>query len=264
MRRGLLFGGAASAALGLAAMGLAASTPALAQSDDTAQAVQELFDSAQSDAIREIVRQYILDNPEVIMESVQLMRQRQEEAAQAAALAAMQDNEGALFKDPNSPVGGNPDGDVTIVEFFDYRCGFCKRTHETVKNFVEGDGNVRFVYKEWPILGPDSVLAARAALASREQEKYHEFHDLLMTEPNISEVTIRILAEQAGLDWDQLQADMESPFVTAHLEDTSQLAQTLGINGTPAFVIGNQLVPGAVDATTLETIVSDIRAQSEG
>jgi protein-disulfide isomerase len=227
----------------------------------TTAAAQE-FSSDQEQAIREVVRDYLLENPEIIMESIQILRQRQEEAAQAQAQATLTQNGAALRDDPNSVVGGNPDGDVTIVEFFDYRCGYCKRVHPTITDFIASDGNIRFVYKEWPILGPDSVFAARAALASREQDRYIEFQDLLMSERDVNRESVQRIAEQIGMDWAKLEADMDSPIVTAHIESTMQLAQALGINGTPAFVIGDEVIPGAVDANTLEAIVRDIREGS--
>jgi protein-disulfide isomerase len=168
----------------------------------------------------------------------------------------------ALERDPNSPVGGNPLGDVTVVEFFDYQCAYCKRVAPDVERLVQGDSNVRVVYKEWPILGPASVFAARAALAAREQDRYVEFHERVMSLDKVTEAGVMAIVRDLGMDAEQLRADMDAPEVAAHLEQTTQLAQALGITGTPAFVIGDELVPGAASAATLEKLVADARQGS--
>ena len=131
-------------------------------------------------AIEKIVRDYILENPEIITDAVRILKNRKEQADNAADLQLLASNRNALLNDPESPVGGNPKGDVTVVEFFDYRCGVCKRIHPIVDQLVKSDPNIKRVYKEWPILGPNSVLASRAAIASRKQGKYLSFHKVMM------------------------------------------------------------------------------------
>jgi protein-disulfide isomerase len=212
--------------------------------------------------IEEIIREYIQSHPEIIEDALRTLQVRRREAEQQRARDAVQANRDKLLGDASSPAGGNPQGDVTVVEFFDYRCGYCKRVAPTVKKLLEDDPNVRVVYKDFPIIGPDSALAARAALAAQVQGKYVVLHEALMaadgpfTMPAILE-----LAQKAGLDTARLQADMETPEIRASLERNHTLAQALGIQGTPAFVIGAELVPGAVDLNTLKAFVSRARAK---
>jgi len=158
-------------------------------------------------------------------------------------------------------VGGNPKGDITVVEFFDYNCGYCKRVAPTVSAVLNNDPNVRIVYKEFAILGPQSLVAARAALAAKRQGKYHEFHDAMMSAEQADGDSVTATARALGLDYEKLVKDMEDPKITEQLERNYRLATALGINGTPAFVIGDRLVPGAVDETTMMEIIAAERAK---
>jgi protein-disulfide isomerase len=213
-------------------------------------------------AIEAIIRDYILSHPEIVEDALRALQLRRREAEQQRARGAVQANRDKLLGDAGSPVGGNPQGDVTVVEFFDYRCGYCKRVAAAVKKLLEDDPNVRLVYKELPILGPDSALAARAALAAKGQGKYLALHEALMAADGPFTLPVILqLAQQSGLDTTQLQADMERPEIQANLERNHTLAQGLGIQGTPAFVIGSELVPGAVDLSTLKALVSQARAK---
>ena len=166
-----------------------------------------------------------------------------------------------MLHDASSPVGGNPAGDVTIVEFFDYNCGYCKRVAPTVKALLKSDPNVRVVYKEFAILGPPSVLAAKAALAAQRQGKYVPFHEALMSSGRATGSTIAALARNLGMDYGKLLKDMEDPAIGKTLQRTYRLASLLGINGTPAFVIGDQVVPGAIGADAMARMVSAERAK---
>ena len=206
------------------------------------------------------MREYLLREPEVIYEAIQELQRRQAEAAAAQQRAAIAANQGKLLDDPTSPVGGNPDGDVTLVEFFDYRCAYCRRVVSSMRALLEEDRGLRVVFKELPVLGPDSVRAARAALASRRQAGYVPFHFALMTTDDLSLQGIRAAAEQVGLDPDRLEADMAAPEVLAAIEANYALANALGIEGTPAFVIGDQLIPGAVDKGRLEQLIDEARS----
>src|SRR5205823_3690220 len=157
-----------------------------------------------------------------------------------------------LLRDNTSPVGGNASGDVTIVEFFDYACPHCKAAEPSVAQLVRDDAKVRVVYKELPILGDASVAAARAALAAHAQGKYQAFHDALMKVPGApNEATVFRVASEVGLDVERLKKDMASPDIAATLQKNYTLAQSLGINGTPAFVIGDAFAPGAVPLARL-------------
>ncbi len=222
-------------------------------------AEEPAFDAREERAIREIVADYLRQNPEIILEAVRLLRERRAQAEGDRRRRAILRLRDRLERDPNSPVGGNPDGDVTIVEFFDYRCPYCKRVAPTVRELLERDGNIRLVYKEWPILGPDSEFAARAALAARKQGKYLEFHDRIMAQERVDETSVLAAARELGLDVERLRADMRSPETERHLAETMELAERLGITGTPAFVVGEELIPGMADRATLEQLVARAR-----
>ena len=168
-----------------------------------------------------------------------------------------------ILNDPGSPVGWNRDGDVTIVEFFDYRCPYCRAVAPRLAQLKKEDRGIRYVYKEWPILGPASKVAARAALAAWKQGRYEEFHEALMTYPGqLTEKGVFKTAERVGIDVDRLRQDMEAPEIAQALARTQQLASALGITGTPAFVIGNELVPGAVSLEQLKLFVRRARKGS--
>jgi protein-disulfide isomerase len=206
------------------------------------------------------VKEYILANPEIILEAVQTLRRKQEEAQKKAAEEALKSRRAELQGATDLPVGGNPKGDVTIVEFMDYRCGYCKGAQPTLDQVMRADGKIRFVLKEFPILGPASRTASKAAIAANKQGKYLAFHTALMAYPNnLTDEVIFALARQVGLDVAKLKDDMNAPEVEALIEKTHKLAQDLGINGTPGFVIGDQIIPGAVSADELKKKIAEAR-----
>lgn len=210
--------------------------------------------------IKQLALQAILENPEIVMEAVAILQQREEEQAAAQARDTLSSGRDQLENDPNAPVLGNPDGDVTVVEFFDYNCPYCRRAGDEVTALLEGDDNIRVVYREWPILGEGSVFAARAALASREQGKYDEFHKALMgARGRVDDNIVMQIAAGVGLDLDKLRADMDAPEVQAHIDTSMALARSLGFSGTPSFVVGEQLAPGLVDAEQLAAMVEAVR-----
>jgi len=221
------------------------------------------FDAAQEQAIRDIVRDYLLDHPEVLIEAVEVYEERQKTAEQDRQRDAIIANQQALAGDEIVPALGNPDGDVLIVEFFDYRCPYCRKVANLLLDVVEADGRIRLVMKEFPILGPESVYAARAALAAAQQGKYQEFHLLLMTMPgSVDKGSVMAAAQQIGLDLDRLERDMGSPQVEAALQGNLKLAKALEIRGTPAFIIGKTLYPGALGLDDLRDIVARTRAEA--
>lgn len=168
-----------------------------------------------------------------------------------------------LFESPESPVLGNPDADVTIVEFFDYRCPYCRRVAPDLAALLDEDAGVRIVFKEWPILGRASVAAARAAIAAHLQGHYEAVHHALMTgEVDADADDIVDFAAALGADADRMRDDMGSDAVTGMLIANDELARALGLTGTPAFVVGDRMVPGAVSLDELKAIVADIRAGS--
>ncbi|RLJ58832.1 protein-disulfide isomerase [Litoreibacter meonggei] len=210
--------------------------------------------------IQELVIQTIRDNPKIVMEALQTLQARKEQADADQAQAVLTSNRAALEQDPNAPVLGNPDGDVTVVEFFDYNCGYCRRVFDDVHALIESDSNIRVVMREWPILGEESVYAARAALASRAQGKYMEFHNALMeNEGRANEASVERIAGELGMDVAQLKRDMDAPEVVAHIQTSMQLTRALDLNGTPAFIFGDQLVPGAIELEQMQELVAQSR-----
>lgn len=228
----------------------------------TAPAADEKLNPAQRKAIEEVVRQVLRDNPEILVEAIHAARAKQETDERDRAVKALSERRKDLERNPTSPVVGNPDGDVTVVEFFDYRCGFCKRAHPTMTELLKSDPKVRVVLKEFPILGPESILASRAALAVHRMDpaKYRPFHDALMTDrAAVSRERVLQVAKSVGIDIGKLEKGLVDPAIDAIIGETVELAQALGINGTPAFVIGNQIVPGAVDLDTLKQLIAKAR-----
>jgi len=214
-------------------------------------------------ALEQAIHDYILSHPEVIAESLQKYQQQQEASKQQAQTQALKDLQQTLVNHPASPVLGNPNGDVTVVEFLDYRCPYCKAMHQSIADMIANDGNVRVVIKEFPILGDESLYAARAALAAANQGKYAEMHSALMTfkgKPGPKEVDA--LAKSLGLDTAKLKQDMAAPAVDQELQQNYNLAEALGINGTPAFIIGETLIPGAVKLEDLKAQIAKAREKA--
>ena len=223
--------------------------------------IAAIADGMDEDRIKELVLEAIRENPGIVFEAAQLFEQQQQ-ALQAQAAAQVFDTEKAtLENDPNAPVLGNPDGDVTVVEFFDYNCPYCRRVKPEMEALLAADPNVRVVYREWPILGDGSVFAARAALASRNQGKYEEFHWAMMQlKERAEEASILRTAEDIGLDVAQLRSDMNGPEIEEHIQTSMRLAQSLGFSGTPSFVIGDSLAPGLIQADQMIELVDQARA----
>jgi protein-disulfide isomerase len=202
------------------------------------------------------IERYIRTHPEVIVQSLQAMdakRQAELQERQKVALAAKQQD---LLYDPTSPVSGNPKGEITVVEFYDYRCGYCKKAASSVTELQKEDPRVRVVYKDFPILGEPSELAAKAALASQAQGKHQVFHEaLLASHADMTKEEILKIAVTVGLDVKRLEADMANPEWQAVIEKNRALAHELGISGTPGFIVGNELVPGALDLNGLKELI---------
>ena len=218
---------------------------------------------AERAAFRAEVRAYLMDNPEVIFEAAQQLEQRQAEAEAKADLEMVKANAEEIFHDGFSWVGGNPDGDITLVEFMDYRCGYCRKAVPEVAELLEKDGNIRFIVKEFPILGEASMISSRFAIATKQvagDDAYGQVHDALMAlQGDLSDVVLRRLAEGLGLDAEAILAHMESPEVTEEIAKTRALAQKLRISGTPTFVLEDEMLRGYLPAAHLETIVSEKR-----
>ena len=213
--------------------------------------------SPSTDLTDATIERYIRAHPEVIVQSLQAMeakRAADQREHQKTALAAKQHE---LLHDPTSPVSGNPKGEITLIEFYDYRCGYCKQAASAVTELQKQDPRVRVVYKDFPILGEPSVLAAKAALASQAQGKHQEFHEaLLRSHGEITKEVIFKLAVSVGLNAKRLEADMANPMWQTVIDKNRTLAQELGISGTPGFIVGTELVPGALDLNGLKELIA--------
>lgn len=218
------------------------------------------FNDAQKKELGDIIRQYLLENPEVVRDAMQELERKQQVAEDAARTDSLKAMSAEIFHSKDDLVAGNPKGKVTMVEFFDYNCGYCKRAFPDVMKMIDTDKDLKLVMKEFPILGPGSVYAARAALASRQQGKYWEYHMALMAhEGRIDEAVADQIAQATGLDVKKLKADMEADEVNQVINRNMQLADSLKIQGTPAFIIDETVIPGAVGFDALAAVVKQIR-----
>ncbi|MCV6548056.1 MAG: DsbA family protein [Cohaesibacter sp.] len=227
------------------------------------------FNKDQKAEIEKIVVDYLLENPDVIRKVFGLLRQQDEakeqqvaaERAQKAkqALAASKDS---IFNSDADPVVGNPNGNVTLVEFLDYNCHYCKRAFSNMLTLVEKDKNLRIVIKEWPVLGPQSVEASLVAIAVQKTDpsKYWDFHKGMMTQRGqANKETALRMAEKVGLDRKKIEAMMDDRKTLAPIEASYALADELGLTGTPAYVVGDEVIPGFVPITTLQTMIEETR-----
>lgn len=208
------------------------------------------------------VRAYLMDNPEVIMEAIDVLRSREAEQQARADVDLVSAHADEIFNDGYSFVGGNPDGDITLVEFLDYRCGYCKKAHGEVSKLLETDGNIRLIVKEFPILGEDSVLASRFAVAVKQvagDETYKAVSDALMEMGGVNLASIRRLGQTFGLDMAAIEAQMDSDDVTRVLADTRALAQKLEISGTPTFVMKDELLRGYLPYDQMQALIAEKR-----
>lgn len=218
------------------------------------------------DQIEQIVKDYILQHPEVLLESVRQYQERERAAQQKKSRDAMASHQQELLGDPSSPVtrtaSTKPADDVTIVEFFDYRCAFCRRVNPTLMKLLADDPKLRVVFKEFPILGPESTLASKAGLAAAKQGKYLAFHQAMMTTTaTVNLETIQQVAKQVGLDGPRLEADMNSPEVAKIIEKNAALATALDVSATPTFIIGSEMVSSAMDAEGFKKLIAKAQAE---
>lgn len=209
------------------------------------------------------VRAYLLEYPEVIMEAVEGLRAREAQTQAEADFTLVTANQQQIFDDGYSWVGGNPDGDITLVEFLDYRCGYCKKAHSEVAKLLETDGNIRLIVKEFPILGEESVLASRFAVATKQiagGDSYKALTDALMSlQGNMSLASLKRLAATLGLDVDAIVARMDSDEVTTEIAQTRALASKLEISGTPTFVLKDELLRGYLPYDQMLALVAEKR-----
>ena len=248
------------------AIGLAGITAVVLLALTSAGTAQDSPPTAQhEERMGEILRTYLLKHPEIIEEAMQALRERQAAEATAKTAQAVKEHRDELLADPMSPVGGDPDGKVTVVEFFDYNCTYCRAAGPMVTELLQGNPDVRFVYKEFPTLAVSSRFAAQAALATRRQgpELYTAFHDRLMKATGrLDEDAVVRIAREAGVDLDRMRVDMEDPAINKSIDRNIELARAIGVTGTPTFIVGNAMLVGAKPLQQMESAVADARSPS--
>ena len=219
---------------------------------------------AERAAFRDEVKAYLLENPEVLVEAMQVLQDRNDQAETDHDTQMLSENADAIFNDPASWVGGNPNGTITVVEFMDYRCGYCRKAYEEIEDLVKTDGNIRFVLKELPILGDDSVTSARFAIAVRllhGDEAYKRAHDALITLRGTPDPdTLGRLAGSLGIDPQPVLDMMANDQVTAIIQANHDLAGVMNITGTPTFVLDQTLLRGYVPEADMKQLVAEARA----
>lgn len=265
----LLAGAGAFALAGLMAIGMTGGRPGIARAiaEETAAAAPSAnsgpsaFSPEQTRAIEQIVKDYLIKNPEIMVEVSKELEQRQQTAQVEEHRKLILDQKGRIFSSGLDYVAGNPKGDITVVEFFDYNCAWCKRAIDEVLKVTKADPKVRLVMKEFPIFGADSTLAAKAAMASIRQGKYWDFHVALMREKQVTKDNLFQVAQRVGLDVARLKADMEDPKIEAQLKETQQIAQALNIEGTPGFIVDDKLNVGYLPADGMQALITDSRKE---
>ncbi len=221
----------------------------------------EAFDEAQKNQIEDLVRNYLLEHPEILREMSTKLQAQDKLAEEQAREQGLATNQKAVYALEGDAVVGNPKGDVTIVEFLDYNCGWCKKSVDEVTMLQQQDANLRIVFKEFPIFGAGSEYAAKAVLASKKQNKYWELHqELFKQESQITPEVVDSVAIKLGIDLTQLKLDMAETWISDTMAANSELAKSLQIEGTPAFVIDDKVVPGYADAASLMLQIAAIRA----
>lgn len=246
------------------ALAAALACPAAAGTEDAAPQQSSPFTADQVEAIHGEIRSYLLAHPEIVMEMVKILDEKQKSAAAVDDRALVAANSKAIFDDGFSWVGGNPDGKLTVVEFLDYQCGFCRKAQPEITELLERNDDVRLIVKEMPILGPGSDLAARAAVATlvtEGPEAYGRLHqELMTTKGQITDASLDRAFAQAGVDGEKARAAMDDPEVSRRLDATHALAETLGISGTPTFVVADTMVRGYIPLAQIEGLLEQHRA----
>lgn len=213
-------------------------------------------------AAKQMLREVLEENPEILLEALDNLRKNMESGEVKGSRETLVKLRKELERDPGTFIAGNPKGDVTIVEFFDYRCGYCKRAQPVIHKLLQQDGGIRLARKEFPILGPDSLIASRAAIAAMDQGKYEPFHEALMAaQGTLSESRVMRIAAENGLDAVRLRKDMDDPKIEKIIKRNHEIAESLGITGTPSFIIGDTLVPGYVEYEQLQRLVAAARSE---
>lgn len=224
------------------------------------------FNQQQIKQIKQIIHDYLVQNPQVLVEASKALQEKQMARQQAEALKAIAANKVKLFNNPSSPTVGNPNGKVILVEFFDYQCGHCKAMNQVVQDVIKDNKNLKVIFKELPIFGDNSQYAAKAALAAANQNKYYQFHDALLATSNpLTKQKVMQAAKKVGLNVKKLKDDINSQQINQQLRDNFQLAQQLKLIGTPAFIVANndltqfRFIPGATSAKQMQNLINSIQ-----
>jgi len=217
--------------------------------------------ATQRETIETVIREYLLKNPSVILEAFQASQAQAEKEKLVLAAKNLRSLGPELYSDLGTPTAGSAKADISVVIFFDYNCGYCKKTLPEAEDLIAKDPLIRIVYKEFPILSPESQVAALAALASARQGKYSAFHRALIGAGKIDDLAIKNICTQLGINYATLQKDMADPKLLETLGRNAKLAEALDINGTPGYVIGEQIIPGAIDSVALAKVVAAERAK---
>ena len=221
--------------------------------------INESFSENEMATIKKLALEALLENPEILREASRILQAREEQKRNDNVSEQIREYSSELTDTKDTVVIGNPAGDITIIEFFDYNCPYCKTAAKDLQELIKSDENIKFIPREWPILNDNSVIAARAALASIAQGKYKEYHWRLMKEGSLTEAKIFEIAKDLKIDISNLKKDMESEFVINHIAKSTALARRIGFSGTPLFIIEGNFFPGFVPLEELELIISDIR-----
>ncbi len=219
----------------------------------------DIFSKDEINIIKKMAIEAMLENPEVLIEVSKILKERDEINKSKNISRLLEEYRSELFDVSDTALLGNPKGDITIVEFFDYNCSYCKVAAQNIRKLIKDDGNIRFIPREWPILNSISVFAAKAALASIKQNKYKQFHWKLMEEKRLNEDKVIRLADELDIDLIKLEEDMSDLSVSNHLEKSSLLAKKIGFSGTPLFIIEDEFIPGYVPIEEMKVIISKIR-----
>jgi protein-disulfide isomerase len=244
----------------LALMIGAVALPAPTSAADSSSPVPQTGMPKDRAALDQAIHDYLMAHPEVVLDALKAAQQQADAQAAEQSRRTIATKQKELLNSPDDLVGGNPKGDVTLVEFFDYRCPYCKQVEPSLDALLKEDGKLRIVYKEFPILGEASVYATHVALAAKKQGKYAEFHRAMMaTKGDINDETVLKVATSIGLDVGKIKADMSAPEIDKLIDANYGLADALNIQGTPAIVLGDNLIPGAVDLDTLRKSIAALR-----
>jgi protein-disulfide isomerase len=228
-----------------------------------AQTPAQSFNPAQKQAIESIIKEYLLKNPEILREALVELETRQRDAERVAQKKALEEQQAALVSDKGSIVVGNPSGDVTLVEFFDYNCGYCKKSLADMQALLKSDPKLKVVLRDFPILGPDSIEASKIAMAVKQHlkgDKYFDYHVRLMSSRGRAGKDRALeVAKEMGLDTAKLASEADSQPVTQGIQLTMQIAEALAINGTPAFILGDEVIAGAVGEEPMRRAIQSVR-----